>query len=638
VFTQWVSNPSANTKVVANVINPINISSVEDKKGGAFIFWEDNKSSFQNDIYFIHIDGNGKVSFRADGKKVSEFPGVKINPVSSSYSPGSALVLWKDFSRNKIGDLFIQRVLFNGSLLWTNTGVKITSSRNDPAADYEIEDFSLSVNAERNAFVAYILKEAGIGKESRLCLQKISESGKLMFSADSLVIHKSVFKKTSPAIVPDSHGGASVFWIEYQNNKSSIFMHQIDSAGKITQRKKPLLISGTKDNVITFSAHAAPNDFIYIAWQLQKPEKEIHHQLINKEGKLLWGAGGKSSTSLKGSQFNPQVLIADSLIFLSWSNEYNKDKDIYIQKYKLNGRAQWKEKGIPVIEYPGDQFGQKIISDGKSGALVTWFDRRVDTIKANIYSQRINASGALLWNLTGIETSINYNTEKSYLNVVSDQRGGVISIFKNNRDGRGEIYAQKIFNSGTYVSQIIGLNAERANDSVKVSWYSANETGAVEYDIERTTNSDTSSSKWIVIGTVASNDQNGIKYYEFFDKPEDSGTLYYRVVQKDLSGNFQPSDVIRINYFDSANNITVAQNIPNPFNGSTTISFYLPAAAEVKIEFFNSQVEKISEIKQKYFAGENEVTFSSESLTPGIYFYRFQAKDFVDVKKMVVSD
>ncbi len=637
VFAQWVNNPSINTKLVSNVINPINISSVEDKKGGAFVFWEDNKSSFQNDIYFIHVDGNGKISFRADGKKVSEFPGVKVNPVSSAYLPGSALILWKDFSRSKTGDLFIQRVLFNGSLLWTNTGVQITSSQIDHSGK-EVEDYSLSVNNLGNAFTAYILKEADIGKESRICLQKISASGKLMFPSDSLVIHKSMFKKTSPAVVPDDNGGAAVFWIEYQNNKSSIFIHKVDSLGKIIQRKKPLMISGINDNIISFSVQPIGNGSIYIAWQVQKPEKEIRHQLISNDGKLLWGTGGKSSTTMKGSQLNPQVLISDSSIILSWVNEFNKDRDIYTQKYNLNGKALWKEKGIPVIEYDGDQFGQKIISDGKSGAIITWFDRRIDTIKANIYSQRISASGVLLWNQTGVETAVNYNTEKSYLNIVSDQRGGVISVFKNNRVGKGEIYAQKIFNSGTYVSQIIGLNAERASDSVKVSWYSANETEAVEYDIERTFNSDTSISKWAVIGTVASNDQSGIKYYEFFDKPEESGTLYYRVVQRDFSGNFQPSDVIRINYFDSANNITVAQNIPNPFNGSTIISFYLPAASEVKIEFFNSQVEKISEVKQKFPAGENEITFSSNDLPTGIYFYRFQVKDFVDVKKMVVSD
>ena len=56
---QWVNNPALNTKLVVDGSKPINISSVEDLKGGALIFWEYNKSGFQNEIFFIHMDGIG---------------------------------------------------------------------------------------------------------------------------------------------------------------------------------------------------------------------------------------------------------------------------------------------------------------------------------------------------------------------------------------------------------------------------------------------------------------------------------------------------------------------------------------------------------------------------------------------------
>ena len=79
VKAQWVNNPALNTKLVIEGVKPINISSVEDLKGGAFIFWEDNKSGFQNEIFFIHMDGNGKVSFNADGKKFQIKPAISIH-------------------------------------------------------------------------------------------------------------------------------------------------------------------------------------------------------------------------------------------------------------------------------------------------------------------------------------------------------------------------------------------------------------------------------------------------------------------------------------------------------------------------------------------------------------------------------
>ncbi len=82
----------------------------------------------------------------------------------------------------------------------------------------------------------------------------------------------------------------------------------------------------------------------------------------------------------------------------------------------------------------------------------------------------------------------------------------------------------------------------------------------------------------------------------------------------------------------------LAQNLPNPFTDSTTISFYLPEEENVILEFFDNKVELIKEIpKQKYSAGRHEIIFRDENLMPGIYFYRFKAGNYIEVRKMVVS-
>src|SRR5690606_30249592 len=261
-----------------------------------------------------------------------------------------------------------------------------------------------------------------------------------------------------------------------------------------------------------------------------------------------WGENGKEATMLEGSQVNPQVLTGDSTIILSWTNEQNNDRNIFIQKFDTQGKSLWQKNGLPVIHLNGAQFGQKIITDGKGGAIVSWIDRRVDSLRGNIYAQRITSNGNFAWDSTGIPVASSKNTEKSYLSVLSDNRGGAIFIFKDKRDNKGEIYGQKVFNTGTYVSQIIGFTAEAENDSVKISWYSANEIGKTRYDVERTSQSDSSSTDWQTIGTIYSDGESSAKFYEFFDKPDVAGTVYYRVIQSDDHGNFQPSDVSKVNY------------------------------------------------------------------------------------------
>ncbi|MCA2004663.1 MAG: hypothetical protein LDL01_02605, partial [Ignavibacterium sp.] len=68
---QWAYDPSTNTKLVVNPNDPINISSVGDKKGGVFIIWQDSKSSNKSDVLFLHVNKDGETSFRSDGKSVS---------------------------------------------------------------------------------------------------------------------------------------------------------------------------------------------------------------------------------------------------------------------------------------------------------------------------------------------------------------------------------------------------------------------------------------------------------------------------------------------------------------------------------------------------------------------------------------
>ena len=79
------------------------------------------------------------------------------------------------------------------------------------------------------------------------------------------------------------------------------------------------------------------------------------------------------------------------------------------------------------------------------------------------------------------------------------------------------------------------------------------------------------------------------------------------------------------------------QNYPNPFNPVTTISFFLPKASPVKVEIFDvvgNRIETLLNLNKS--AGAHEVQFDGSSLSSGIYLYRIQTGQFVDMKKMVL--
>lgn len=82
---------------------------------------------------------------------------------------------------------------------------------------------------------------------------------------------------------------------------------------------------------------------------------------------------------------------------------------------------------------------------------------------------------------------------------------------------------------------------------------------------------------------------------------------------------------------------TLMQNYPNPFNPSTVISYHLPANSIVTLSIFNALGKEIDILVNKeQSAGYYNVIFNAENLSSGIYYYRLNAKDFVETKKMIL--
>lgn len=95
---------------------------------------------------------------------------------------------------------------------------------------------------------------------------------------------------------------------------------------------------------------------------------------------------------------------------------------------------------------------------------------------------------------------------------------------------------------------------------------------------------------------------------------------------------------------DEEENLTVIprefdlnQNYPNPFNPTTVIEFALPVNSKVELSVYNLLGEKIiTLVNEEKGAGNHQVLFNAISLSSGIYFYKLQANEFVQTKKMIL--
>ena len=75
--------------------------------------------------------------------------------------------------------------------------------------------------------------------------------------------------------------------------------------------------------------------------------------------------------------------------------------------------------------------------------------------------------------------------------------------------------------------------------------------------------------------------------------------------------------------------------MPNPFNGATTVKFYVPENSEVTIGVYNMLGEFVAEVANDiYNAGNHEVEFNSNSLGQNYLFLLECLNGFTATKNM----
>ena len=81
---------------------------------------------------------------------------------------------------------------------------------------------------------------------------------------------------------------------------------------------------------------------------------------------------------------------------------------------------------------------------------------------------------------------------------------------------------------------------------------------------------------------------------------------------------------------------------PNPFNSSTTLNYYLPSSASVRLIIYDMLGNVVSNlINTNQSSGYKSIQWDAtnnqgEPVSAGVYLYKIQAGDFVNTKKMIL--
>jgi len=241
-------------------------------------------------------------------------------------------------------------------------------------------------------------------------------------------------------------------------------------------------------------------------------------------------------------------------------------------------------------------------------------------------------------------------------------------------------------NPGPYTVALTVTNAYGSDTKTRVDYITVTEVGSMMHVHDMAVGRRKVAPNYVGTGTVTIYDEfsqpvSGATVYvtatgptggNYSDTTGADGTVYFETAEmKKPSGEwcFEVTDVTHASYtYDPAdNNVTKAcesgwvygaaraaasepapgefslgQNYPNPFNPTTEIAFTLPQAAHVTLEIYNVLGQHVATLVDGYReAGEHVIQWESkdaggQQVSSGIYLYRLQAGEFVEMKKMLL--
>lgn len=102
--------------------------------------------------------------------------------------------------------------------------------------------------------------------------------------------------------------------------------------------------------------------------------------------------------------------------------------------------------------------------------------------------------------------------------------------------------------------------------------------------------------------------------------------------------NGNPANQIPVFASDPINNLSLAQNFPNPFNLSTVINYQLAVNSNVQLTIYDLAGREIKTLVQQYqTAGEHSISFDASDIASGSYIFKLKAGSFEQSRKMLLK-
>lgn len=444
----WPSDPTVNLPIAIIPYSREFPQIIPDGAGGAILTWDDGReASVATDIYAQRVSGAGDILWDVNGISVTNAPSGQYRPQIVSDGEFGAIIAWTDWRKGTESDVYAQRVDPFGRLLWDLSGVPICTAANDQAWVHMASD---------GAGGALITWEDLRADTSDIYAQRIDGSGNILWGADGVAVCAASRDQWLPQIISDGVGGAFLAWEDQRSWTSAqdVYAQRIRANGTPAWAPDGVGICVMDyyqwgPELVTDGEGGA-----IVVWEDDRFANggDIYAQRIDSTGAVLWQVNGVGVCTAVQEQHRPRILAdGSSGAFICWP-DYRDDSSIYANRIDGAGDILWAANGIPICRAAGTSDWPEIISDRKGGVITAWEDTRNVAFRQDIYAQRVDGAGNVVWTLDGVPVTTAVDRQV-HLSAAPDGRSGAIITWEDWRDGgliaqRYRIYAQRVDSLG----------------------------------------------------------------------------------------------------------------------------------------------------------------------------------------------
>lgn len=424
---------------------------VVDTRDGEFIITQDHakRIAFQEPTYQIRLtklNGDGEMVWdpRTLNKGGREYSMRGREHAMLADGNGGVIIAFTDARGEALDtrdrgffyppDLYIQRFDETGRPLWG------------------AEDVPLRVDAEQLLDLAMATDGAGgavvVWGESTEAIyaQRVDASGQKLWGTDGIPVTETGKWVYKPCLAKDGAGGAFIVWLE-EGSKSDYLLHgqYLNAQGQPLWQENgiPLVPVSCSGKVVVGSDGRGG---LVVVWNKPTPEggmsqRDLYAQRFDVDGQTCW----EQDVSLPEDIHEPTpggvMQDGQGNLLISWGG-----KGAHIQKLDLEGHKLWSDAAI----FIGGGLDAAItdvhaIPDDAGGAFIVWRVGESPMKGGQVYVQYLDANGNPQWPGHGILVYPQAANYQGSPQIVSDHTGrvAVFSLLGKTLN-RAEIYGQKI--------------------------------------------------------------------------------------------------------------------------------------------------------------------------------------------------